>query len=78
MFLLRDKYERAKKWQLEQKEKIDSQSSYRNMNDISPEDIVEKGDMLAMMISGMLTIFPIVVILLLIIVVIGMAFMHIL
>ncbi|MBQ6334204.1 MAG: hypothetical protein IJI46_03935 [Erysipelotrichaceae bacterium] len=70
------RYERAKKWQLEQKAKNDAK--YDPGYEITPEDIMEKGDMAAMMISGFLTIFPIAVIVLLIMVFIGMAFMHIL
>ena len=74
--LFKDKYERAKKWQLEQKEK--EEAKHPANYDISPEDIIEKGDMLAMMLSGVLTILPIVTILLLIIVLVAMAFMRIL
>ena len=76
--LLKGRYERAKKWQLEQKEKREKDSGNRYQSDISPEDIMEKGDMLAMMISGFFTIVPIAVLALLIIVLVSMAFMHIL
>ncbi|MBR6232748.1 MAG: hypothetical protein IKQ98_02895 [Erysipelotrichaceae bacterium] len=77
MILFKDKYERAKKWQLEQKEKRDSGKLDMGY-EVSPEDLMEKGDMLAMMISGVLTILPIVFLILLIIALAGMAFLHIL
>lgn len=77
MILFKDKYERAKKWQLEQKEKRDSGKLDMDY-EVSPEDLMEKGDMLAMMISGVLTILPIVFLILLIIALAGMAFLHIL
>ncbi|MCR4634224.1 MAG: hypothetical protein K5648_08875 [Erysipelotrichaceae bacterium] len=76
--MFKDKYDRAKKWQLEQKEKRESRQSQNKGYEVSPEDIMEKGDMLAMMISGIVTILPIVTLLLLLIVFIGMAFLHIL
>ena len=77
MILFKDKYERAKKWQLEQKEKRDSGKLDMGY-EVSPEDLMEKGDLLAMMISGVLTILPIVFLILLIIALAGMAFLHIL
>ena len=77
MLMFKDKYDRAKKWQLEQKEKRESGKPETDY-EVSPEDLIEKGDMLAMMVSGVLTILPIVTILLLLIVLIGMAFLHIL
>ena len=69
MILFKDKYERAKKWQLEQKEKRDSGKLDMGY-EVSPEDLIEKGDML--------TILPIVFLILLIIALAGMAFLHIL
>ena len=75
--MLKDKYDRAKKWQLEQKQKREEGRTDTGY-ELSPEDLMEKGDMLAMMVSGVLTILPIVTILLLLIVLIGMAFLHIL
>ncbi len=77
MMMFKDKYDRAKKWQLEQKQKREEGRTDTGY-ELSPEDLMEKGDMLAMMVSGVLTILPIVTILLLLIVLIGMAFLHIL
>lgn len=79
--LLRGKYERAKKWQLEQKEKREAQSLEYNGEKLYEPSIaeeMEKGDMFSLMISGMLTILPVVSLLLLIIILISFAFMRIL
>ena len=74
------KYDRARKWQLEQKEKRESQhpEEYNGEKLYEPTiaDEMEKGDMFALMVSGVLTILPIVTILLLLIVFIGFLFMR--
>lgn len=79
--LLRSKYERAKKWQLEQKAlREQQQQEYHGEKLYEPSiaDEMEKGDMLALMVSGVMTILPIVTILLLIMVLVGFLFMRIL
>ena len=55
MMMFKDKYDRAKKWQLEQKQKREEGRTDTGY-ELSPEDLMEKGDMLAMMVSGVLTI----------------------
>ncbi|MBP5280073.1 MAG: hypothetical protein J6Z03_06280 [Erysipelotrichaceae bacterium] len=78
--LLRNKYERAKKWQLEQKAKREGDLEYNGEKLYEPSiaDELEKGDMLALMVSGVLTILPLVTVLLLVMVLIGFLFMRIL
>ena len=78
--LLKSRYERAKKWQLEQKAKREENSEYNGEKLYEPSiaDEMEKGDMLALMISGVMTILPIVTVLLLIMVLVGFLFMRIL
>lgn len=78
--LLRSRYERAKKWQLEQKALREQQQEYHGEKLYEPSiaDEMEKGDMLALMVSGVMTILPIVTILLLIMVLVGFLFMRIL
>lgn len=80
MLMFRSRYERAKKWQLEQKEKREKAFEEYNgekLYEESVEDVIEKGDMFALMISGILTILPVVILLLLIIVFAGLLFMRI-
>ena len=69
------RYERARKYQLEQKAKREGNTS-ETERDLSAE--LEKGDLLALFLSGFLTIFPISVLLLFLIVVLSMLFMRIL
>jgi len=73
------KYERARKWQLEQKAQREGEEVYTGEKLYEPSiaDEMEKGDMLALMVSGVMTILPIVTILLLIIVLAGFLFMRI-
>ena len=77
--LLKSKYERARKWQLEQKAQREGEEVYtgEKLYEPSIDDEMEKGDMLALMVSGVMTILPIVTILLLIIVLAGFLFMRI-
>lgn len=53
------KYERAAKFQKEQKAKRSSGSRYDE--ELSPSDLMEKGDGCAMVIAAMITIIPIAV-----------------
>ena len=78
--LLKSKYERAKKWQLEQKAQREGNGDYNGEKLYEPSiaDEMEKGDMLALMLSGILTILPVITVLLLIMVLIGFLFMRIL
>ena len=75
---LKSRYDRAKKWQLEQKAKMEANNEYNGekLHEETIADILEKGDMFALMLSGFLTIWPIVTILLLIMVLIGYLFMR--
>ena len=51
------KYERAAKFQKEQKAKMGYGSRYDD--ELSPSDLMEKGDGCAMVIAAMITIIPI-------------------
>ena len=76
--LFKSKYERARKWQLEQNAKnFPEEYNGEKLHEETIADNLEKGDMFALMVSGMLTILPIVTILLLIIVLVGYLFMRI-
>ena len=76
--LFKSKYERARKWQLEQKAKnYPEEYNGEKLHEETIADNLEKGDMLALMISGIFTILPIVIILLLIIVLVGYLFIGI-
>lgn len=80
MMLLRKRYERAKKWQLEQKAKREGQQLDHNgekLYEPSIADEMEKGDMFALMVSAVFTILPVAVMVLLIIVLLGFLFMRI-
>ena len=76
-----NKYERARKWQLEQKQKRENEKpeeyNGEKLYEPSIADELEKGDMFALVVSAMFTIIPIVTILLLLIVFIGYLFMRI-
>lgn len=79
MFMFKSKYERARKWQLEQNAKNHPEEyNGEKLHEETIADNLEKGDMFALMFSGIVTILPIVTILLLIIVLIGYLFMRIL
>ena len=72
MFLW-DKYDRARKWQKEQNEKLHPEDyNGEKLYEPTIEESLEKGDILAMMISGFLTIVPVVSLLLIAIVLISM------
>ena len=76
-----NKYERARKWQLEQKQKRENEKAEEyngeKLYEPSIADELEKGDMFALVVSATFTIIPIVTILLLLIVFIGYLFMRI-
>ena len=77
MLLFKDKYERARKWQLEQNAKNHPEEyNGEKLYEESIADNLEKGDMFALMISGIFTIMPVVIILLLIIVLAGYLFLR--
>ena len=76
--LFKNKYERARKWQLEQNAKNHPEEyNGEKLYEPSIADELEKGDLFALMVSGVLTILPIVTMLLLLIVFIGYLFMRI-
>lgn len=77
--LFKSKYDRARKWQLEQKAKnFPEEYNGEKLHEETIADNLEKGDMFALIFSAMITIIPVVVILLLIIVLAGYLFMKIL
>ena len=77
-----NKYDRARKWQLEQKEKRESEQAKQyggeKLYEPTIADELEKGDLFALVFSAMITIIPIAAGLLLLIVVISFLFMRIL
>lgn len=78
MLMFKSKYERARKWQIEQNKKNHPDQEYdgEKLYEPSIADELEKGDMFALMLSGVITILPIVIILLMIIVFVGYLFMR--
>jgi hypothetical protein len=77
--LFQNKYDRARKWQIEEKEKREAKHGLEDSkNDIEIADLLEKGDLYALVSSAMLTIMPIAILVLLIIALAGMLFMRIL
>ena len=77
--LFQNKYDRARKWQIEEKEKRETIHGPENRkNDVEIADLLEKGDLYALVSSAMLTIMPIAILVLLIIALAGMLFMRIL
>ena len=76
--IFQKKYDRAKEWQLEQKKKFsDADVDYSLGDRPTIADELEKGDMFALMLSGVLTILPIAILVLLIMVLVGYLFMRI-
>lgn len=76
--LFKSKYERARKWQLEQNAKnFPKQYDGEKLHEETIADNLEKGDMFALIFSAMITILPVVIILLFIIVLAGYLFMRI-
>ncbi|MBR4462353.1 MAG: hypothetical protein IKS51_07225 [Erysipelotrichaceae bacterium] len=77
--LFQNKYDRARKWQIEEKEKREAMNGQKDMKDeVEIADLLEKGDMYALISSAMFTIMPVAILVLLIIVLAGMLFMRIL
>ena len=75
--LFQNKYERARKWQIEEKNKRDAMSHNDPRNDVEIADLLEKGDLYALISSAMMTIMPAAILALLIMVLAGMLFMRI-
>ena len=77
--LFQNKYDRARKWQIEEKEKRDAMNGKKDMKEeIQMSDLLEKGDLYALISSAMFTIMPVAILVLLIIALAGMLFMRIL
>ena len=69
------KYDRAKKYQVEKRKEMDplfEEYDGTKLYEETPADMMEKGDMLSLMISGVLTILPLAIIVLLAIVFVSM------
>ena len=76
--LFQSKYDRARKWQIDEKNKRDTMNPHDLKNDVEIADLLEKGDLYAMVSSAMFTIMPVAILVLLIMVLAGMLFMRIL
>ena len=76
--LFHNRYERARKWQIEEKNKHDAMNQNDPRNDVEIADLLEKGDLYALISSAMFTIMPVAILVLLIMVLAGMLFMRIL
>ena len=72
------KYERARKWQIEEKNKREAMHPNDYRDDVEIADLLEKGDLYALISSAMFTIMPVAILVLLIMVLAGMLFMRIL
>ena len=76
--LFQNKYERARKWQIQEKEKREAMNGHKDMKEeVEMADLLEKGDLYALISSAMFTIMPVAILVLLIIALAGMLFMRI-
>ena len=75
--LFQDKYERARKLQRDNINKPDVHEEYHGEKLYEPtiEEQLEKGDMFALMVSGLITILPVALLVLLLIVFISWIFL---
>ncbi len=79
--LFREKYERARQIQREQRGlDIKEYEEYNGEKLYEPEmkDMIEKGDMFALMLSGLITILPVAALILFILIIISLIFFRIL
>lgn len=76
--LFHSKYERARKWQIDEKNKREAINGSKDMREeVEIADLLEKGDLFALITSAMFTILPVAILVLLIMVLGGMLFMRI-
>ena len=77
--IFQKRYDRARNWQIEEKEKREAMNGRRDMKEeVEMADLMEKGDLYALISSAMFTIMPVAILVLLIMALAGMLFMRIL